>query len=114
MYRQGDTILIAKTGYGKTIVLQAVSVITGQVTVQIFPLNKLGCTQVEDIKRIPGTFPILLDADTHLRVERLTAGGIIYKLILSYFRCIACGIRSKLVTSLTPYCHYGRKQRTPH
>ena len=33
VYRQGDTFLIVKTGYGKTIVLQAVSVITGQVTV---------------------------------------------------------------------------------
>ena len=71
MYRQGNTILIAKTGYGKTIVLRAVSVITGQVTGQIFPLSKLGCTQVEDIKRIPGTSSIIiLDANTHLRVER--------------------------------------------
>ena len=55
VYRQGDTILIAKTDYGKTIALQAVSVITGQVTVQIGSLSKLGYTQVEDIKRIPGT-----------------------------------------------------------
>src|SRR5437667_84224 len=57
VYRQGDTILIAKTGYGKTIVLQAISVITGQVTVQIVPLSRLGSAQVEDIKRIPGTSP---------------------------------------------------------
>src|SRR5216117_474930 len=50
VYQRGDTILIAKTGYGKTIVLQAVSVITCKVTIQIVPLSRLGSSQVDDLR----------------------------------------------------------------
>ena len=41
VYRLGDTILIAKTGFGKTIIFQAYSILTGKITVQLIPLHPL-------------------------------------------------------------------------
>ena len=58
VYRIGDTILIAKTGFGKSIVFHAFSVLTGQITIQLIPLSKLGGgEQVESIRQYPGTNP---------------------------------------------------------
>jgi superfamily II DNA or RNA helicase len=46
VYEEGDVILIAKTGFGKSIILHAFSVLTGLTTLQIIPLNKLGGEQL--------------------------------------------------------------------
>src|SRR6267378_3065453 len=35
VYRLGDTMLIAKTGFGETIILQAYSILTGKITIQL-------------------------------------------------------------------------------
>ena len=65
IYRLGDTILVAKTGYGKTIVLQTVSVIMeDRVTLQLIPLSRLGEDQLQSIARIPGARPLLLSDET--------------------------------------------------
>jgi superfamily II DNA helicase RecQ len=50
----GDTILVAKTGFGKSIVFHAYSVLTGRITIQLIPLSKLGEEQLESIRRYPG------------------------------------------------------------
>jgi superfamily II DNA helicase RecQ len=54
VYRLGDTILIAKTGFGKTIIFQAYSILTGKITVQLIPLCTLGKAQVESLNRFEG------------------------------------------------------------
>lgn len=65
VYRLGDTILVAKTGYGKTIVLQTVSVIMEDwITLQLIPLSRLGEDQLQSIARIPGARPLLLSDET--------------------------------------------------
>ena len=65
VYRLGDTILIARTGYGKSVVLQAVSVIMeGRTTIQLIPLSRLGEEQLDSIASIPGTRPVLISDQT--------------------------------------------------
>jgi ABC-type transport system involved in cytochrome bd biosynthesis fused ATPase/permease subunit len=67
VFRLGDTVLNARTGYGKSIVLQAVSVILeGMVTIQVVPLTRLGEEQSQQIARMPGTRPILLADKTDM------------------------------------------------
>lgn len=60
----GDTLLIARTGFGKSIILHAYSIMTGFTTLQITPLNKLGEEQVQAISQIPLTTPCLLNSET--------------------------------------------------
>jgi superfamily II DNA helicase RecQ len=60
----GDTILVAKTGFGKSIIFHAYSVLTGRITIQLIPLSKLGEEQLESIRRYPGTKPCLVTANT--------------------------------------------------
>ena len=66
-----DTILVAKTGFGKSIVFYAFSVLIGQITIQLIPLSKLGEEQVESIHRYPRTKPCLVTADTKFRNPQL-------------------------------------------
>ena len=67
----GDTVLVAATGYGKSAVLFAFSALTKRITIQIVPLTKLGESQLEDIASgVPGSKPVWVDANTHLRVRR--------------------------------------------
>lgn len=70
IYLRNDAVLIAATGYGKSAVLQAVSAITGQITIQLVPLTKLGESQVDDIEKgVPESTPVFIDSDTHLKVS---------------------------------------------
>lgn len=65
IYYAGDTILLAKTGYGKSLILQAVSVIRSRtITIQIVPLSQLGQEQTEVVARFPFANPILIDQNT--------------------------------------------------
>lgn len=63
VYGHGDTILLARTGYGKSIIFQAVSVmLPDKVIIQIIPLSKLGEEQRDAIKAFPGCNPLITDA----------------------------------------------------
>ncbi|KAI2465606.1 P-loop containing nucleoside triphosphate hydrolase protein [Annulohypoxylon bovei var. microspora] len=65
VFRHGDTILVAWTGYGKSIVLQSVSVIMyDKVTIQICPLKRLGQDQFNTVAQIPGARPLLIIGET--------------------------------------------------
>ena len=65
IYQLGDLILLAKTGYGKSLVLQAVSVIRSSfITIQICPLNKLGEEQLGVIKGFPFANPYHINQST--------------------------------------------------
>jgi hypothetical protein len=64
IYKRKDLILIAKTSFGKSMILQAVSIlIYNSITVVVLPLNQIGQEQAEYITRIGGT-PCFLNADT--------------------------------------------------
>lgn len=64
IYGHGDTLLIARTGFGKSLILHAYSILTGQITIQLVPLNGLGDQQKKDIAKIPGINPCLVTSDT--------------------------------------------------
>ncbi|KAF1972713.1 hypothetical protein BU23DRAFT_467352, partial [Bimuria novae-zelandiae CBS 107.79] len=64
VYGLGDTILVAKTGFGKSITLHAYSVLTGNITLQIIPLSKLGGEQLDAIRRYEGANLCLVTAET--------------------------------------------------
>ncbi|KAK3311371.1 P-loop containing nucleoside triphosphate hydrolase protein [Chaetomium strumarium] len=65
IYHLGDTILQARTGYGKSIVFQAVSIILPhKITTQIVPFSKLGEEQYRTIATYSGTRPIWVDQST--------------------------------------------------
>src|SRR5699024_9886179 len=64
IYKRTDLILIAKTAFGKSMVLQAVSVLLEKtITLIILPLQQIGVEQAESIERIGGR-PCFLNADT--------------------------------------------------
>ncbi|KAK4232930.1 hypothetical protein C8A03DRAFT_19890, partial [Achaetomium macrosporum] len=68
VYDQADTVLVAATGYGKSVVLYAFSALAGKSTIQIVPLTKLGENQRDEIAdKVPESRPVWIDGDTHLR-----------------------------------------------
>ncbi|KAN0069631.1 P-loop containing nucleoside triphosphate hydrolase protein [Elaphomyces granulatus] len=68
-----DTILIAKTGFGKSLTFQAFTVLTGCWTIQLIPLNRLGGQHHDDAARLPDISPCLVTAETkHLNREMFT------------------------------------------
>src|SRR3981189_72817 len=55
IYKRKDLILIAKTSFGKSMILQAVSIlIRKSTTVVVLPLDQIGLEQAEYITRIGG------------------------------------------------------------
>src|SRR5947209_3596715 len=65
MYKKKDLILIAKTSFGKSVPIQAVSaLVPGTITIIILPLNKVSEEQTAKIACLPGTRPCLVTADT--------------------------------------------------
>lgn len=71
VYQMGDTLLVAQTGFSKSITFHAYSVLTGCITIQLIPLSKLGEEQVQLIHQLLGTKPCLVIADTKLRNPQL-------------------------------------------
>jgi superfamily II DNA helicase RecQ len=64
IYKRKDLILIAKTSFGKSMILQAASLlIRKSITVVVLPLNQVGLEQAEYITRIGGK-PCFLNAET--------------------------------------------------
>jgi DEAD/DEAH box helicase len=64
IYSRKDLILIAGTGFGKSMILQAVSLlIQRSITLVILPLNQVGDEQCEFIRQIGG-LPCFLNSET--------------------------------------------------
>jgi len=53
IFGKGDTLLVARTGFGKSLIFHAFSILTGLITIQINPLSKLGDEQLGDIRKLP-------------------------------------------------------------
>jgi superfamily II DNA helicase RecQ len=69
IYGCGDTLLIAATGWGKSLIFHAYTVLTGKTTIQIIPLKKLGAEQLDDITKLGCTQPCLVTSDSK-KVEK--------------------------------------------
>ena len=60
-----DLILIAKTSFGKSVLLQAPSIIVpDSISLVILPLDKIGEEQYDKIERFPGATPCLVNQNT--------------------------------------------------
>ena len=71
-----DTILVAKTGFGKSMVMQAVSLLIPEsVTLVILPLNEIANDQERVITEVGG-FVLVLNSDTPNRIKRIEEARI--------------------------------------
>src|SRR5579871_772445 len=59
-----NTILVAQTGFGKSLVFEAYTLLTGRTTIMVVPLTNLGSQQLRSIQRVPGARPVLVSKDT--------------------------------------------------
>ena len=64
IFGKGDTLLIAYIGFGKSLIFYTYTVLTGKIIIQIIPLNKLGDEQLDNIRKIEGCNPVLINAKT--------------------------------------------------
>jgi len=69
-YDKSDLILIARTGFGKSIIFQALPLILEEsklASLITMPLNLLQEEQTEKLKTIAGAHPFVLNGDTNAR-----------------------------------------------
>ena len=81
LYDKSDLILIAKTGFGKSIIFQALPLIQEELKLAsliIVPLNLLQEEQAEKLKTIAGAHPFVLNGDTNTRKNRREIGEGVY------------------------------------
>lgn len=71
IFCEGDTILFARTGYGKSLIFHAYSVLTNRITLQIIPLSDLGQEQLDDINKMPFARGCLVTEQTKKTNHRL-------------------------------------------
>jgi superfamily II DNA helicase RecQ len=64
VFARADTILVAQTGFGKSLIFQTFTLLTGKITIQIIPLVALGQQQVLAMTHIPGARPCLVTSET--------------------------------------------------
>ena len=85
IFTKSDVLLIARTGYGKSIIFHAYSILTRKITLQLVPLSKLGHEQLHDIRRFEGARPCLIDANTKAAekklLERVAVGELTHVLL---------------------------------
>lgn len=67
VFQSDDTILIAQTGYGKSSVFHAFTLLTGKVTIMILPLLNLGAEQCKKIACFEGARPCEVTGHTKSR-----------------------------------------------
>jgi hypothetical protein len=65
-----DTILIAKTGYGKSIIFQLAPLLVGGVVLIISPLRALSDDQKANLDGVPGAKPLVIDGDNNNAIKR--------------------------------------------
>jgi len=85
IFGQSDVLLVARTGFGKSLIFHAYSILTSKITLQLIPLTKLGDEQLSDIRRFSGARPCLVNAKTkkeekHL-LRRILAGEFTHILL---------------------------------
>ena len=71
IFGQGDILLIARTGFGKSHIFHAYSILTRKITLQLVPLKKLDEEQLGNIRNFPGALPCLIDAQSRIAEKNL-------------------------------------------
>ena len=64
IFRKGNTLLITYIGFSKSLIFYIYMVLTGKITIQIIPFNKLGNKQLDNIRKIEGYNPVLINTKT--------------------------------------------------
>ena len=93
VFDREDRILVAKTGYGKSVVPQLLPLLTrSSIVIVLLPLNALGAEQLADIQRLPLAKPIWLSSKNNnaATLRRIRAG--IFTHVLASPE-IACSLR---------------------
>jgi superfamily II DNA or RNA helicase len=81
LFAQRDVLLVAQTGFGKSLVFQAIGTLTDRLTIIIVPLLGL-CDQVrDDIADIPGSSPIVISSETRHLYPKLGSTADLYDTI---------------------------------
>lgn len=72
VHRRLDLILIAKTGFGKSIIFQAAPLIEEPfgICLILMPLKALQNEQCEKLKQIVSVKPFILNADSNSKINR--------------------------------------------
>jgi superfamily II DNA helicase RecQ len=128
VFLRKDMILIAKTSFGKSMLLQAVSLLLEKaITLIVLPLNQIGVEQTEYIRNLGGR-PCFLNADTTSAelLEEVKAAKYTHVLLSpelaigDKFRAVACHpqFRERLclvaVDEAHLVAHWGRAFRTEY
>ena len=76
-FERVDTILIAKTGFGKSLIFHALPAIVGHdgIALMIMPLLELEADQARKLTSLDGCRPFVLNADTDTRENRRNIGA---------------------------------------
>ena len=77
VFDREDRILVAKTGYGKSVAPQLLPLLTrSSIVIVLLPLNALGAEQLADIQRLPLATPIWLSSKNNnaATLRRIWAG----------------------------------------
>lgn len=73
VFARQDLILVAKTGFGKSLIFHAWTILTGKVSIIIVPLLGLADQTYEDFCSIPGANPIIVSKETKSRHKNIFA-----------------------------------------
>jgi superfamily II DNA helicase RecQ len=128
VFLRKDMILIAKTSFGKSMLLQAVSLLLEKaITLIVLPLNQIGIEQTEYIRSLGGR-PCFLNADTTSAelLEEVKAAKYTHVLLSpelaigDKFRAVACHpqfrerLRLVAIDEAHLVAHWGRAFRTDY
>lgn len=80
LFQRVDLILIAKTGFGKSILFQAAPLIADipRICLILMPLRALQDEQCEKLRSVSSANPIVLNGDNNNRVTRRKIGEGLY------------------------------------
>ena len=73
VFARQDLILVAKTGFGKSLIFHAWTILTGKVSIIIVPLLGLADQTYDDFCEIPGANPIVVSKETRSQHEDIFA-----------------------------------------
>ena len=84
LYQKQDVILIARTGFGKSLIFQSLPLLRKDgIALLIYPLSALEQDQYQDIAKLPDARPFILDAQSNTIENRKKVGNGEYTHILT-------------------------------
>jgi len=81
LFAARDVLLVAQTGFGKSLIFQAIGILTAKITIIVAPVKGLYDQFHQDILEIPGANPIVVSSETELQYAKPGQPGDIYNTI---------------------------------